>query len=171
MIHSFTAAMIVLLPTQFIFLMPKQMEMRICQTRTLWWVWQDSPAKMGSVLHHLRTGMGPGAIMLQGKVIFFSCLTLEFWAFSLVSIMMQQSRVDVLFGFQEIQKDHPFPIPKESTHYFTHWGLHLELFLWWGIHRPPLYGLPFWLWLLAVTSHLVTGNDAIQETSALFNRS
>jgi len=35
-------------------------------------------------------------------------------------------------GFQEIQTDHPFPIPKDSAHHFTHWGLHLEL--WWGTH-------------------------------------
>jgi hypothetical protein len=43
------------------------------------------------------------------KVIFFSGLNLEIRAF----------RVDGLSGLKEIQKDHPFPIPKDSAHYFT----------------------------------------------------
>lgn len=30
--------------------------------------------------------------------------------------------------FQEIQTDHPFPIPKDSTRHFTHWELHVEFF-------------------------------------------
>jgi len=46
--------------------------------------------------------------------------------------------VDALTGFQEIQKDHLFPILKDSTRHFTHLGLHLQLFLQWGIHTSPL---------------------------------
>ena len=51
-------------------------------------------------------------------------------------------RVDGLSGFNEIQKDHPFLIPRDSAHHFTRWGQRLELFLLWGIHMSPLHGLP-----------------------------
>ena len=37
-------------------------------------------------------------------------------------------RVDGLSGFQEIQKDHPFPIPTDTAHPFIHWGLVLKFF-------------------------------------------
>ena len=42
-------------------------------------------------------------------------------------------RVDHLSAFQIIQKDHPFPIQKNSAHHFTCWGQRFEI-LWWGIH-------------------------------------
>jgi len=67
------------------------------------------------------------------------------------------ARVDGLSGFQEIQKDPPFPIPKDSTYHFTHLELHLELFLQWGIHvATPLATI--------LTPCLVTDNCAIQKT-------
>ena len=65
------------LPTQSIFHRPEQMEVRRHQIWTIWWVWYDSPAKIGSVLHDLQTGMGPGIIMLQEK----GCLLWPDWKF------------------------------------------------------------------------------------------
>ena len=56
-----------------------------------------------------------------------------------------------LFRFQEIQKNHPFPIPNYSAHFFTCWGLHLELVFQWGICISLLHGLQFWLQFVAVT--------------------
>jgi len=55
-------------------------------------------------------------------VVFFSDLTLEFQALNLEHCSVAV-RVDGLSGFQEIQKDHPFPIPNDSVHHFTCWGL------------------------------------------------
>lgn len=72
-----------MLPMQYIFHQPKQMEVRIL---TIWWVWKDNPSNTGNVLHDLQTVMGPGIIMLQ-ETVFFSLLTLEIVAFNLVSIM------------------------------------------------------------------------------------
>ena len=153
-----------ILPTQSIFHRPEQMEARRCQIRTIRWVWYDSPAKIDNVLHGLQTGMGPGVIVLKEK----SCLLL--WPGSGNSSFQLSQRRDVvvrvvgLSGFKEIQKDHPFSIPKDSAHHFTCWGQRLELFLRWGFHMSPLHGLPFWLRLVVVTSRLVTGDDVIQET-------
>jgi len=82
------------------------------------WVWYDSPAKIDNVLHGLQTGMGPGVIALQEK----GCLLL--WPDSgNSSLQLSQRcnvavRVDGLSGFKEIQKDHPFPIPKDIAHHF-----------------------------------------------------
>jgi len=47
-------------------------------------------------------------LFCKRKVIFSSGLTLEFWAFSLVSDVAV--RADGLFRFQEIQKDHSFSV-------------------------------------------------------------
>ena len=104
---------------------------------------------------------GPAFQYHKKKVVFFSDLTPEAQAFGLV-ISCDAIRVG-LSWFQEIQKDHPPPIPKDSAHDLTCWGLALEL-LWWWIHTLRHYGLLFWLWLIVVTPHLITGNDAIQET-------
>jgi len=71
------------------------------------------------VLHGLETGMGPGVVMLQEK----GCLPL--WPDSgNSSLQLSQRhdvavRVDGLSRFKEIQKDRPFPIPKDSAHHFT----------------------------------------------------
>jgi len=81
------------------------------------------------MLHGLQTGMGPGIIMLQEK----RCLLL--WPDpGNSSLQLSQRcevavRVDGLSGFKEIQKDHPFTIPKDSAHHFTCLGQRLELFL------------------------------------------
>jgi len=83
-------------------------------------VWNNSPAKIDNVLHGLQTGMGPGVIMLQEK----ACLLL--WPDSgNSSLQLSQRRdvvvrVDCLSGFNEIQKDQPFPLPKDSAHHSTH---------------------------------------------------
>jgi len=109
-----------MLPTQPIFHRPEQMEVRKRQIRTIRWVWYKSPAKTDNVLDGLQTGMGPGVIVLKEK----GCLLL--WPDSgNSSIQLSQHRdvevrVDGLSGFKENQKDHPFPIPKESAHHFTH---------------------------------------------------
>ena len=147
-----------------IFHRPEQMEVRRRQIRTIRWMWYDSPAKIDNVLHGLQTGMGPGVILLQEK----GCLLL--WPDSGNSSLQLSQRRDIairfdrLSGFKEVQKDSPFPKPKDNAHHFTRWGQHLELFLWWGIRMSPLHGLPFWLRLVVVTPRLVTGDDAIQET-------
>lgn len=79
---------------------------------------QDSPAKTDSMLHGLQAGIEPGIIVLQEK----SCLLL--WLdFGIISLQLSQCcnvviRVDGFFGFQEIQKDHPFPFPKDSAHLY-----------------------------------------------------
>ena len=54
-----------MLVMQSIFRGPKQMEVRKHQIQTIQWVWLDTPAQIGYVLHDLRTGMGPGVIVLQ----------------------------------------------------------------------------------------------------------
>ena len=71
------------------------------------------------MLHGLQTGMGPGVVVLQEK----GCLLL--WPDSgNSSLQLSQRRdvvvrVDGLSRFKEIQKDHPFPIPKDSAQHFT----------------------------------------------------
>lgn len=54
-------------PTQSIFHQPGQMEVRKCQIWIIWWLWWNSPAEIGNVLHCLQSGMGPGIIVLQEK--------------------------------------------------------------------------------------------------------
>ena len=88
----------------------------------------DRPTKNGSVLHGLQTNMGPGVIILQEK----DCHLL--WPDSGSSSLQLSQRCDVtvwvdgLPRFQEIQKDHPFPIPKDCAQHFTLWGLCPESF-------------------------------------------
>jgi len=108
-----------MLPTQSIVRRPEQMEVRRHQIWSIQWVWYNSPAKIDSVLYGLQTGMGPGIIVLLEK----GCLLL--WPDSGNSRLQLSHcrdvsvRVDGLFGFKKIQKDHPFPIPKDSAHHFT----------------------------------------------------
>ena len=104
--------------------------------------------------------MGPSIIILQEK----GCLLL--WThFRSLHLQLGRhcntvTRLDGLPRLQEIQKDHSFPFPKDSACHFTHRELHLELFLWWGIHMLPLHGLHLWFWLIVVTCDLLTCNDA-----------
>ena len=108
-----------MLSMQSIFHWPEQMEVRRHQIWSIQWVWYNSPAKIDSVLYGLQTGMGPGIIVLLEK----GCLLL--WPDSGNSRLQLSHcrdvsvRVDGLFGFKKIQKDHPFPIPKDSAHHFT----------------------------------------------------
>ena len=52
------------------------------------------------------------------KVVFFSDLTLEIWAFSLVSVVLKQSQLKTcLDRFKGIQRNHPFL--SQKTVYFT----------------------------------------------------
>jgi len=91
--------------------------------------------------------------------LLFSGLLLEGQAFSLVSQRSGQSWW--LCQVPGTPEGSPLSYTKSQ---YTCWGLSLELFLWWRIHTLPLCGLPFRLQLIAVTLHLVTSNDAIQET-------
>lgn len=65
-------------------------------------------------------------------------------------------------AFQDIREDHSLLIPKDSAH---HWWRHLELSFWRVICVSPLYGL-FWF-RLVVATHLITGDDAVQEIVTL----
>lgn len=130
-IHCFTTAVMVslleTLPLQSIF---HWVEVRRHQ---VWWVWQDSPTKIGSVLHSLQTVLGPGVIVSQDK----SCLLCpDWWSLSLQLSLCHDVAVvvDGLSRFHEIWKSHPFPISKDSAHYFTRWGCCLELLIQQGIH-------------------------------------
>ena len=147
-----------MLPMQYIFHQTKQTEVRKHSIWTIQWVWCYSLSKISPVLNGLQTGMRLDVIMLQEKSCLVSGMTLEVWAFS-------WGRVDNLSRFLEIQKDHPLPISEDSAHHFTLRRLHLEFFFQWGIHVLPLHRLLFWLWLIVVTLHLVTSNDAIWETA------
>lgn len=66
------------------------------------------------------------------------------------------ARVGGFSGFQEIQKDHSFPISKDST--LTE-GCILNFFFA-GEFTSPLCGLH----LTVVTPHLITSKDTIKET-------
>jgi len=98
------------------------------------------PAKAGSMLHRILTGMGPGLIVLQEKGY------LPLWPDTVCSSLQHSQHCDVVVrgngwsGFPEIQKDQPFPIPKDSAHHSTHRGPSLVLFLQWGIDMSPLHG-------------------------------
>ena len=72
-------------------------------------------------------------------------------------------RVDGLPNFQEIQKDHLFPIPKVHIT-FTHLRVLSWTFIQWGNHMSPLHAMLFSLWLVVMMPCLVTGNDKIPET-------
>ena len=93
--------------------------------------WKSKGAKSGlseGVVHQssqhwqyegLKVGTGSAIIVLQKKGF------LPLWSDSVslsiqLDVMTQWlARVDGLSGFQEIQRDHPFPIPKDSAHHFT----------------------------------------------------
>jgi len=45
----------------------------------------EQSAKSGYVLHSLQTAMGPGIVVLQEKIVFFSGLILEVQDFSVLS--------------------------------------------------------------------------------------
>lgn len=55
----------------------------------------------------------------------------KLWKFepSDLSALWCSSQCSCFFRLQEIQKDHPFPTPKDSAHHFTGWGLYLLHFL------------------------------------------
>ena len=67
---------------------------------------------------------GPALLFCKRKFVFLSVLTLS------SSLQLSQHcsvafRIDGLFEFQEIQKDHLFPIPKDSAHHSAQCGLRL----------------------------------------------
>jgi len=149
-----------MLPVQFIFHHPRRIEVKTHQTQNIQWMWLNNPAKVANLLHSLQATMGPGVTMLQGK----GC-PLHWTGPGSLSLQLSQRsnvavRADGLSRLQEIQKDHPFPTPKDNAHLLTHWWLPLELCLWWEIHLSLLYRLLFWLWFAVVTPCLITGNYA-----------
>lgn len=136
------------------------MEDRRQQIQIIRRMWQGSPAQMGSVLYGLQTVMGSGIALLQEK----GCLLwgdLEVWSFSLVSVMKQWSELMVC---SVNPQGSPLSYPKrQRTSLYSprdvSWTISLR-----GISHVPLHGLLFWLQLMAVTPHLATGNNVIQET-------
>lgn len=85
-------------------------------------------------LHCVKTALGPSVITLQEKAYLLLWPDSESLSLQLSQCCDMQVRVDGLSRFQEIQKDHFFPIPKDSAYHFTHWGLCPEPFLWWEIY-------------------------------------
>jgi hypothetical protein len=63
--------------------------------------------------------MGPGVIMLQEKGYLLLWPDSGNWGLQLSQRRNVAVRVDGLSGFQEIQEDHFFPIPKDSAYHFT----------------------------------------------------
>ena len=104
---------------------------------------------------------GPALPFCKREVVFFSGLTLEFWAFSLVGIATRFSELMAVLDSRKSRRI-PSPIPEDNAHPLTYWGLHLEL--WWEIHMMLFHRLLFWLKLRVVAPHLITGNEWIQET-------
>ena len=143
-----------MLPTQAIFHRSKQIEVKSHKIWNIQWMWQDSPANTGNVLQS-SNWYGAWHYRVARERLPSSLAWLEIWAFGLVSIAMRWS------GNPERSL---FSYSKDSACHFTCWRLHPELSIWWGIHRSPLHGLLFWLQLIVVTPHLITGNDVIQET-------
>jgi len=109
-----------MLPTQSIFHRPEQMEVRRRQIQTIRSVWYESPAKIDNVLHSLQIGMWPGIIVLQEKGCLLPWPDSGNSSFQFSQRHDVAVRVDGLSRFKEIQKDHSFPIPKDSAHHFTH---------------------------------------------------
>jgi len=97
------------------------------------------------------------------KVVFFSGLTLEIWAYRLVSIAMYQSELLACLGSRKSRRITPILSQKDGTHHFKDGSHHLELFPQFGIHMLTLHVLLFWLWLIMLISHLATSNGVMQE--------
>lgn len=81
------------------------------------------------MLHGLQIDVVPGVTVLQEKRCLLNCPES-----GSLSLQLSQScdvgvRTDGLSGFQETQKDHSLPTPKDIAHHFTCCGLHLELLL------------------------------------------
>jgi hypothetical protein len=65
------------------------MKVRRCQIQIIQWIWWDSPAKLGNMLHGLQAGMRPGVIVLQEN----GCLLL--WPDSANSALQLSQNRDV----------------------------------------------------------------------------
>jgi len=103
------------------------MEDRSLQIQTMQLVRWDNLAKIGSVHLSLQTDTGPGIFMLQENG--YRLLWPDSGSLSLQPSQCCNAMVRVgLSGFQDIGNYHPFPIPKDRAHPFTHWVLHLETF-------------------------------------------
>ena len=63
--------------------------------------------------------MGPGVIVLQEKVCFLLWTDYGSLDLQLSPRCDVAARVDGWSGFQEVRKDHPFPVPKGSVHHLT----------------------------------------------------
>jgi len=74
---------------------------------------------IGNVLHSLQTGMKPGINMLKEKDCLFLWPDFESLSHQFSQCRSVAVRADGLSGFQDIQKDHPFPVPRDSAHHFT----------------------------------------------------
>lgn len=71
------------------------------QICTMWWVWQDSPAKVEYVLLGFQNSMSS---YCKRYFVFFSGLTLAVWAFYLVNIVMQWSELMACQGSRKSKR-------------------------------------------------------------------
>ena len=105
------------------------------------------------------------SIVLQEK----NCLLL--WpdsgssSLQLIQCLDVSIRIGDLSSFQEIQKDHPFPILKDTqcTSLYP-----LKAVIWnlssMGNSHVPVHRPLFWFWLIVMTPCVITGSDTMQET-------
>jgi len=116
----------------------------------------QSKLAMCSMVFKLVWGLA--LLCCKRKVFIFSGLTLEVWAFSLVSTATKRSELMVCPGSGKLWRITAFPSEREHISF----NLNLfECFVWWGVHTSPCHGLLFWLWLVVMIPQ-------VQSSSALY---
>lgn len=87
---------------------------------------RDYPDQIGSVLRNLQIGMGPGVVQEKGCLLWPDLRSSSLQLSQHLDVVI---RIDGLSRFREIQKDCPFPIPKDSARNFTCWRLYWAFYL------------------------------------------
>lgn len=145
---------------QFIFHRSKQTEVRWYQIQTIWWVGRRLQPRLAICSTVCKFLCGLALSCCKRRVVFLSHLAMEVWAFSLVNI----SVLMVCPSFWNSRRTTPFPITNDNVHLFICWGLYIQLFFSEEFTFLHLHGLSYWLQIVVVTQHLITGKDVIQET-------
>lgn len=162
MTHCFTAALVVSLlercPCSPSFIGLKKGKTKVTESQIICWVWQCSPAKVGYVLHSIHISMGGGVTMLQESIFLFLWLDSGILNLQCSRCCDITVRVDGSPEFWEIHKEKLLPTPKDSALHFTHWGLYLEHFLWWGIRATTSCAA-------VLTPCVITNNDVMMNLS------